>query len=118
MDLVRRLREQRGWSQEQLAKVAEISKRTIQRIESGEVARPACRRFHSTFGIESASPGDRSEGPAASAIRRRASGATGRHAVSILRRTRKRSRGSMPIGRRSRGSVQSRKCFTMRRWPP
>jgi transcriptional regulator with XRE-family HTH domain len=35
MDLVRKLREQKAWSQEQLAEVAGVSKRTVQRIEKG-----------------------------------------------------------------------------------
>src|SRR5580658_4092166 len=34
-DIVRELRRERGWSQEQLASIAGLSERTIQRIETG-----------------------------------------------------------------------------------
>ncbi|MCK9489744.1 MAG: helix-turn-helix domain-containing protein [Xanthomonadales bacterium] len=37
-DLLRRLREQRAWSQEQLAEVAGLSVRTVQRVENGAAA--------------------------------------------------------------------------------
>jgi transcriptional regulator with XRE-family HTH domain len=37
MDLVRALREQKGWSQEHLARVSGVAKRTIQRVETGSV---------------------------------------------------------------------------------
>lgn len=37
MDLVRILREARGWTQQHLADAAELSLRTVQRVESGEV---------------------------------------------------------------------------------
>ena len=36
--IVRRLREQRAWSQEQLAEVAGLSARTVQRVETGSGA--------------------------------------------------------------------------------
>jgi transcriptional regulator with XRE-family HTH domain len=35
MDLVKRLREEKGWSQDQLAVAADVGKRTVQRIELG-----------------------------------------------------------------------------------
>lgn len=35
---LRQLRERREWSQQELADVADVSKRTVQRIESGEYA--------------------------------------------------------------------------------
>jgi transcriptional regulator with XRE-family HTH domain len=38
MNLVRRLREERGWSQDHLASVAGLGKRTIQRLELGQVS--------------------------------------------------------------------------------
>lgn len=40
---LRQLREQRAWSQEQLADVAGLSVRTVQRIESGSAASPETR---------------------------------------------------------------------------
>ena len=40
---LRRLREQRAWSQEQLAEVAGLSVRTVQRVESGGAASPDTR---------------------------------------------------------------------------
>lgn len=40
---LRQLREQRAWSQEQLAEVAGLSVRTVQRIESGSAASPETR---------------------------------------------------------------------------
>jgi transcriptional regulator with XRE-family HTH domain len=36
MDLVKRLREEKGWSQDQLAVAADVGKRTVQRIEQGK----------------------------------------------------------------------------------
>jgi len=44
VEKVRELRLARGWSQEQLAKVAGLSPRTIQRLEAGEGAAPRFRR--------------------------------------------------------------------------
>lgn len=41
--LVRKRREQRAWSQEQLAEVAGLSARTVQRIENGGGASPETR---------------------------------------------------------------------------
>jgi transcriptional regulator with XRE-family HTH domain len=37
MDIVRRLRKSKGWSQEHLAEAANIGRATVQRIESGAV---------------------------------------------------------------------------------
>ena len=37
-DRLRQLREQRAWSQEQLAEIAGLSTRTVQRVERGERA--------------------------------------------------------------------------------
>ncbi len=37
---IQKLRQDRGWSQEQLAEMADVSARTIQRIETGQAASP------------------------------------------------------------------------------
>ncbi len=42
-DRLRQLREQRAWSQDQLAEVAALSVRTVQRAESGSAASPETR---------------------------------------------------------------------------
>lgn len=52
---LRQLREQRAWSQEQLAEVAGLSVRTVQRVESGAAASPETRMaLAAALGVEPA----------------------------------------------------------------
>ena len=52
---VRRLREQRAWSQEQLAELAGLSVRTVQRVETGNGASLETRMaLAAAFGVDAA----------------------------------------------------------------
>ena len=51
--IIRKLRLQRGWSQEQLAEMADVSVRTIQRIERGQKpGLETANALASVFGVE------------------------------------------------------------------
>lgn len=51
--VVRLFRETRGWSQEQLAEIARIAARTVQRVEDGQPSSPETRRaLAGAFGFE------------------------------------------------------------------
>lgn len=51
--LIKRLREERGWSQEHLAAVSGLSARTVQRLESdGNASRESRLALAAAFGVE------------------------------------------------------------------
>ena len=51
--IVRKLRLQRGWSQEQLAELTDLSVRTIQRAERGQTpSLETARSLASVFGVD------------------------------------------------------------------